>query len=287
MIIEIILILVAFGCFGGAILTLIEGGNKIFAVVLVVVGIVVIGGSMCITSIDAGNVGVRDTFGNVDDTVFFPGLVVKNPFTNVVQMNTKTQEFTEVYSTLTSEGLDVSIDLTLLYKLSPTEAVDIYKTVGTSYADVIIRPQLRSVVRDVIAEYEAKDIYSSDRTTIATKIQERLFPICNERGIITETILIRSVTLPTKISDAIQQKLEAEQKITEKQFEVKTEEMEADRKRAEAHGIADAQAIIDESLTEEYLKWYWIESMRNRPGDTYYVPIGNDGLPIMATVTPT
>ena len=282
--IGIILTVVALFFIGFGIVALLDGGYKGLACGCFIIGIIISGGTMCVTSIDAGNIGIKDTFGNVDANVFYPGLVVKSPFMNVVQMNTKTQEFTEIYPTLTNEGLDVSLDLTILYKLSPIEAVNIYKTVGTSYDDIIIRPQLRSVVRDIVAEYEAKDIYSSDRTTIATKIQEKITPVCDGRGIIVETVLIRSVTLPEKIKAAIEQKLEAEQMIQKKQFEVKTEEMEADRKRAEAHGIADAQAIIDNSLTPDYLKWYWIETIGKREGDTYYIPVGEDGLPVMATV---
>ena len=111
-----------------------------------------------------------------------------------------------------------------------------------------------------------------------------MIPVYEERGVIVESILINDVNLPPKISDAIQQKLEAEQMISKKEFEVQTEMMEADRMRVEAQGIADAQAIIDDSLTDEYLRWYWITKMGERTGDTYYVPTGNDGLPLMATV---
>ena len=102
MIIGIILTIFAIAFFGFAIMSIMDGEHKGVAVILVAMGVLTVGGMMCVTSIDAGTVGVKDTFGNVDEIVFQPGLVVKNPFTNVVQMNTKTQEFTEVDPTLTS-----------------------------------------------------------------------------------------------------------------------------------------------------------------------------------------
>ena len=283
--ITIILMILGVFAIGGAIFILVEGQNGKVAVGLFVLAMIIFGAMMCVTSVGAGNVGVKDTFGNVDDNVFFPGLIVKNPFTNVVQMNIKTQKVNELYKPLTSEGLDVDVDLTMLYKLSPDAAANIYKTVGVNYEDMVIKPILRDSVRMIIADYEAKDVYTTEkREAIASEILYSLIPVYEERGVIVESILINDVNLPPKISDAIQQKLEAEQMISKKEFEVQTEMMEADRMRVEAQGIADAQAIIDDSLTDEYLRWYWITKMGERTGDTYYVPTGNDGLPLMATV---
>jgi prohibitin 1 len=261
-------------------------GNGISAksfAALIIGAIVVVAILMAITVVPAGHVGVKDTFGNVDNTVFQPGIHLKNPVTNVVSMSVKTQEKTEDYATLTNEGLDVSIDLTVLYSLKPNEAPTIYKTVGTNYENVIITPTVRSVVRDVIAEFDAKSIYNEDRAIIATKISERLIPDLEERGILVESVLIRGATLPQKIKDAIEAKKEAEQKIAQKEYEVQTAEMEARRKIVEAQGIADSQAIIDNSLTEAYLKWYWIDGLKDNE-NVIYVPIGNDGIPIMKTL---
>ena len=109
-----------------------------------------------------------------------------------------------------------------------------------------------------MATYNAKDIYSSDRSNISVKIFDGLTNETKPRGIVIESIQLRSTDLPQKIKDSIEAKQQMEQEIQKKQFEVEKERMEADRKRAEAQGIADANKIISNLLTNHYLQWYWI-----------------------------
>lgn len=266
------------GIFDGAV-----GATKKGAVI-VCASLVVILLLFLVVAVPAGNVGVKDTFGNVEDSYMSPGLHLKgNPFMVVVPMNIQTKELTEHYTTLTNEGLDVGVDMTINYKLNPNAAVEIYKTIGIEYESVIVKPQIRSAIRNVIADYDAKQIYSVDRASIATKINDKITPVLMERGIIIEDVVISKADLPSKIKEAIEQKLEAEQLISKKEFDVQTAEMEAKRKIAEARGIADSQAIIDNSLTPEYLKWYWIDGLKDNE-NVIYVPIDNNGMPIMKSV---
>lgn len=277
------------GLFGIGLLTigyfgLKEKGSRIFGLIALLIGIVVVFGGLLFVAVPAGNVGIQDTFGNVADATLAPGFHIKSPIVTVIPMSVKTQESSELYEILTNEGLKVTVDLTVIHKLDPSKAVNIYKTIGTDYYDVVGRTQIRSVVRNIVAEYDAKAIYSDERTVIADRIFETIEPKLKERGIIVEAVLIRNAELPKTITDAIEAKLEAEQMIAKKEFEVQTEMMEAERKRVEAQGIADSQAIIDRSLTNEYLSWYWIETMGKRVGDNYYIPVGSNGLPQMITV---
>lgn len=241
-------------------------------------------GLLPLTVIPAGTVGVADTFGTVNDAELRAGMHPKLPWTHVEVMTVKTQEFSNTITTLTSEGLPVDLDVTVLYRMNPNEASDVYQEVGANYQDVIVRPQIRSVLRDVAATFTAKSLYSAEKTVVAIDVDRILSPILEDRGIVLESVLLRDVRLPEDLTKAFEAKLVAEQRIQEKEFEVETQRMEAERVRVEAEGIRDAQKIIDESLTPEYLQWKAIEMMQNRDGATYYIPVGENGLPLVKTI---
>jgi len=263
---------------------------------IAIIGIIIIVFSTMIVIVEAGHVGVYDMLGNVSDDELQPGFHFKNPVATVYQMSTRTQEYTmsymqgegakysaDVISALTKEGLTVDLDMTVLYRLESPKASDVYKTVGLNYVDVIVRPQIRTAIRDVVALYDAKQIYSEERQTIGLEIFDEMEPSLKERGIILEKVLIRHVQIPDELTKAIEQKLTAEQNIAKKAFEVQEAQQEANRKREEAQGIADANTIISNSLTNNYLRWYWIDSLQNQQS-IYYVPVGTDGLPIMKII---
>jgi regulator of protease activity HflC (stomatin/prohibitin superfamily) len=123
--------------------------------------------ALSITIVPAGHVGVKDFFGNVSDRILQPGLNLVFPFTRVIKLSVRTREIKETAAVPTSEGLIVNLDVSLLFHLKPDEAVRVYKTIGKNFDSVVIDPQLRSVIRDVTAEYEAKFLYSSERELVA------------------------------------------------------------------------------------------------------------------------
>ena len=260
----------------------------------VFVGVIVLLLSM--TVVPAGKEGVYDLFGKVKDKELQPGFHLVHPFARVTDMSVKTQEYTmsyiegegavkgsDIISALTKEGLAVDLDITVLYHLEAGTPSDIYKTIGRDYVGVIVRPQIRSAIREVVAKYEAKKIYSEERKAVEQQIYNVLEGVLSERGIVLEAVLLRHVQLPKTLSEAIELKLTAEQSIEQKRFDVLTEMEEANRKRVEARGIADANDIIAKSLTTEYLTWYWIENLENHES-VIYVPIGNTGLPLFKEI---
>jgi len=246
----------------------------------------------CTTVIPAGHVGVVDVLGNVEDTELQPGFHFKNPLAGIHKMSTQTQAYTmsfvpdegekqgnDVISALTKEGLTVDIDITVWYKLTPAYADEMYKTIGEDYVGVIVRPQVRTIIREVVAGYEAKQLYSEERQQVAIDISEALSPVLNDRGIILERVLLRHIQLPSQLTKAIEAKLTAEQNIEKRKFEVQVEEQEKQRKIIEAEGIASANEIIAESLSTEYLTWYWIENLDSHES-VLYVPVGDGGVPL-------
>jgi prohibitin 1 len=162
----------------------------------------------------------------------------------------------------TSEGLIVSLDVSLLYRLRPAEAARVYKTVGRRYEMVVIEPQLRSVIRDVTAEYEAKFLYSASREMVA------------------QNFLLRNVQLPQLLTTAIQEKLQAEQQAQRMRFVLDRGRQEAERKRVEGQGIANFQTIVARGISP----WKAIEVAHelSKSPNTKVVILGDkSGLPII------
>ena len=259
-----------------------------------VLAIIVIGAILAssITVVPAGHVGVVDFFGQVSTEELKPGIQFKTPLASVHLMSVRTQEYTMSISTeegekygddsitaLTKEGLTVALDITVLYRLQDSVADKIYTTIGEDYIGVIVRPQIRTVIREVIAKYEAKQLYSEERQKVALEIAEKLEPELEKRGIALERVLLRNIKLPDSLTQKITEKLEAEQEAERMEFVLQKEQQEAERKRIEAQGIADANRIISNSLTPEYLRWYHIQMLPNY-NSVIYIPIGEDGLPI-------
>jgi len=243
--------------------------------------------------VGAGESGVQSLFGKVMDDELSSGFHLKNPFLKVTKMSIRTSDYTmsvtqgegahygdDAITTLTKEGLSVNLDITVLYHLVEEKASDVYRDLGLSYEESIIRPQIRSIIREVVANYNAKDIYSDKRLEVVTEIQNRLKEKLDPRGIALEDVLFRHVELPADLADSIQQKLQAEQEAERYDFILQTESKEAERKRIEAKGQRDSQKIINESLSQNYLQYLYINSLKDRQG-TIYVPTNpSNGLPV-------
>jgi len=246
--------------------------------------------------IPAGYTGVQVLFGKVRDNELSSGLHIVNPLVDIKKMSIRTEEYTmsmahgegqrigaDQISALTNEGLPIDLDITVFYHLQEDKASDVYKDLGLNFQEKIIRPEIRSTIREVVARYDAKDVYSEKRAEVSSEIQKRMEETINPRGIIIEQVLLRNVTLPAKLSASIQEKLQAEQDAQKYDFILEKEKKEAERKRVEAEGQRDAQRIINESLSSKYLQYLYIKELKDRQG-TIYVPTGNDALPLFKGV---
>lgn len=249
--------------------------------------------SSSIVVVDAGKTGVYSLFGKVRDKELSSGFHLINPLAKVIPMTIRTEEYTmsimtgegkktgaDAIAALTKEGLNVDLDITVLYHLNEPDASDVYKNVGLNYEEKIIRPAIRSSIREVVAKYEAKDIYSEKRSEATIKIEEILRNKLEPRGIVLEEVLLRNVKLPADLAKSIQEKLQAEQEAQKYDFLLEKEKKEAERKVIEAKGQRDAQEIINQSLSTNYLYYLYINQLKDRPG-TIYVPTSpSTGLPL-------
>lgn len=237
------------------------------------------------TVIPAGTVGVVDFLGVVSDNTLKPGVNIVNPMANVYKFTIKTQEIRELMKVPSKEGLTVELEISLLYKLTPDKANIIYKTIGPNYMDIILIPQFRSVVRGVTARYEAKALYTASREKLAKEIVDELEGLVGPRGITIETAPLRQIILPNRLTQAIEEKLQAEQESQRMEFVLRKEKQEAERKRIEAKGIADFQTIVSEGINEQLLRWKGIEAtekLANSPNaKVVVIGSGKDGLPII------
>ena len=222
------------------------------------IGLIAVGAffSMFIV-IDPGTVGVKTLFGSVDAKPLTNGLNVKNPFADVILYNVQTQNYTmsgvhnegekegdDAIRVLSADGLEVVIDLTVLFKVMPSEAPRIYKELGVDYINTIVRPVSRTKIRDNAVYYDAVALYSTKRDEFQDRIFKSIAADFKKRGLILEQLLVRNINLPNSVKQTIESKINAEQEAQKMQFVLQKEKQEAERNRAEAQGIADYQKII-------------------------------------------
>lgn len=244
---------------------------KAVGAIIAVLGVM----SACIRQIDAGTIGVQSLFGKVNPKVLDNGLNFVNPLVDVSIFDTKTQNYTMAAKTsegdqqgddairvLSSDGLEVVIDLTVLYKIMPDKAPAIFKGIGTDYKDKIVRPITRTRIRDNAVYYDAVALYSKRRDEFQSRIYSTIDKDFKNRGLILEQLLIRNIDLPESVKKTIESKINAEQDAQKMEFVLQKEKQEAERKRVEARGISDYQTIIALSLTDRQLQYESIKAQK-------------------------
>ncbi len=185
---------------------------------------------------------------------------------------------------LTSDGLEVIVDLTVLYRVIPTEAPKILREIGPNYQDKIVRPVTRTRIRDNAVNYEAVALYSSKRQQFQNKIFQQIEKDFKVRGLFLESLLIRNINLPESVKKTIESKINAEQESQKMQFVLSKEKQEAERKRVEAQGISDYQKIISESLTDRQLQYEQIKAQKElatSPNAKVVIMGGGKGVPVI------
>jgi regulator of protease activity HflC (stomatin/prohibitin superfamily) len=184
-----------------------------------------------------------------------------------------------------SEGLIIGLETSLLYRLEPERAAEVYQKIGPRYIEVVVIPNLRSVMRAVTAAHTANVLYSDGRELVAQQMLDQLKKILDVRGVTVENVLLRDITLPDTLRTAIESKQQADQQSQQMQFVLQRERQEADRKRIEAQGVADFQRIVSTGISDQLLQWKGIEATEKLVNSTNskIVVIGNpkNGLPLI------
>lgn len=256
-------------------------GVGLIAIVLVLL----IGASCSVTTIDTGHVGVLTLFGQVTGEQLPEGIHLINPLKAVTEFSIRTQEQKEVAEVPSSEGLLMHLETSLLYRLDPRRATDVYQKIGPDYLEVVVGPNLRSVIRAVTAAHTANALYSEARETVAHQMLAEMRKAVEPRGIVIENVLLRDIKLPVTLKAAIEAKQQADQDAQRMNFVLQKERQEAERKRIEAQGISDFQRIVTQGISQQLLDWKGIEATMEiaKSPNAKVVVIGNtkNGLPVI------
>ncbi len=241
-----------------------SGKSKLIAAIVLVATFLIVTLASSVVVIDQTEVGVVKVLGKVQPEPLEPGLHFVTPFiTEVVRMPVyeKTMEMVgeKHIKALTSEGLPVFFDMAVQYKIDPRMAPKVYSTLKNY--EVWMESRIRAHARDIVAQYKAEDLYTEKREFIQADFEKRLDEEFRPYGILITAVLIRNIDLPESVEKAIQAKIEAKQEAERMQFIVQKERLEAERKKVEAEGIAEANKIIGQSLRSnpEYIQWYYLQ----------------------------
>ena len=235
--------------------------------------------------VPAGHVGVLVFFGRVTDTTLSAGTHLANPLARNITLSVRTQELTERAQVLSNEGLSVTLDTTLLFRLDSAKANEVYKSIGVDYVDIVVKANLRSTIRSVTSAYDADALYGVKRELIGKQVSDELEAILSGRGIIVERVLLREVKLPATVTQAIEAKQQADQEAQRMEFVLQREQQEAERKRIEAAGIRDFQRIVAQGISAQLLTWKGIEATEalasSQNAKVVIIGSGDKGLPII------
>jgi prohibitin 1 len=231
--------------------------------------------------IETGEVGVKLRLGKIDREELYPGVHLLIPIIDrVVIFSTRVNKIDFLnakgnpVTALSIEGLPARLDITVLYRIIPDKADEIYRNFGTDYAEKIVVPIVRETVRNVVAQYKIEDLYSTNRGKLQKEIYERVKEKLKSSNIDIVDVLLRNVALPKKVVEKIEEKLRAKEEAEKMKYVIERERLEAQRKITEAKGIAESNRIISDSLSEKYLQWYYLKTLKDlasSPNNTFVI----------------
>ena len=250
-------------------------------------------------SVGAGEVGVKfNQFGGVEEDELGEGLHIVPPWVSVTKYSVQSETYTMSSKTsegqivgddqiqaLTQEGLTLGMDITVRYRVIPDYASDIHQKLGMNYAEKIIRPTIKSAIREAVSSKKALQVYGEERQLVAGQMQDNMETSLQRDGIIVEEVLLRNVVLPTRVAEAIESKLQADQDAQRMVFVKQREELEAERKIIEANGHANATVarargeaealgIINAEIAKnpKLINYKYIEMLQGQEIQTMIVP---------------
>ncbi|MFO8129310.1 MAG: prohibitin family protein [Bacteroidales bacterium] len=256
-------------------------------IILAIILLIVFWSRMTVT-IESGHGGVLfRTFGDGIDTTktYSEGFHFLAPWNKMHVFETRQQEISETMNVLSSNGLEIKVDISSWYQPKYFELGHLLRYIGTDYVNRVVIPALRSSVRSVIGRYTPEQLYSSKRNDIQKEIYEGTAQMLDEKHIQLNKILIRSIILPPMIKNAIENKLQQEQQSLEYEFKLEKASKEAKRVEIEAKGKARANEILNASLSRNILRDKGIEATlklaNSQNAKVVIVGGGEDGLPLI------
>ena len=259
--------------------------NQLLLLLILIMGMGLVG---CGTQVPSGHRGVfYHKFGDGTEmgNIYAEGFNWHLPWNSVFIYKIQLQEAKEDLTVLSSDGATIRMEVSIIFRPIQDKIDSLQISIGQDYYRVTAAPLIRGIARAVAGRYKPEEIYSTKRTEVNDAILQQLQEAMSDKFVEIENVLIRDVTIPPTISEAINLKLTMDQEAQRKEFELEKEKREADRKRIEAAGIRDFQKIVSEGITPSLLKWKGIEATLKiaESPNTKIVMIGNDenGLPVI------
>ena len=258
-------------------------------IVFILFLIILIFSNATFLTIDPGNRGIlfRRFAGGIDkERIFNPGFHVIAPWNVMYVYDVREKQLEEQMEVLSSNGLTIKVDVTVRVNPQYEKIPDLHEKFGKQYLESLVRPEIRSSVRNIIGKFDPEELYSSRRDEVQSLIQEDLEKTLGKNYVDLRTTLIRDIELPEKVKTAIEDKLEAEQSALKYEFILQQERKEAERKIIEAQAKADANRILSASLSDKILQDKGIEAtlkLAESPNSKVVVVggSGSDGLPLI------
>ncbi|MDU8887110.1 prohibitin family protein [Yeosuana sp. MJ-SS3] len=262
---------------------------KIGLPILVALIVLIILISKSAVTIDSGEAGVLfKTFGEgvvIDEPPMGEGFHLVAPWNKVFVYEVRQQELFEKMKVLSSNGLEIQIDASAWYEPVYNDLGNLHQSLGQGYLQRVIQPAIRSAARSVVGRYTPEQLYSSKRDAIQDEIFAETKKILEKQYVQLNEVLVRDVTLPNTIKDAIERKLKQEQESLEYEFRLVTAAKEAEKVIIEAQGKADANRILSASLTDKILQDKGIEAtikLSESPNSkVVIIGSGDSGMPII------
>lgn len=255
--------------------------------IAVVIFIIVIAKSA--VTIDSGEAGVLfETFGDgvvTDEPPMGEGFHIVAPWNKVYIYEVRQQEVFEKMNVLSSNGLDIKLDASIWFQPDFANLGKLHQEKSEQYISRVLLPAIRSAARSVVGRYTPEQLYSSKRDAIQQEIFEETRKLVENQYIQLNEVLVRDVTLPPTIKDAIERKLKQEQESLEYEFRLVTASKEAEKQIIEAKGKADANKILSASLTDKILQDKGIEATiklsESSNSKVIVIGSGDSGMPII------
>ncbi|WP_299003047.1 prohibitin family protein [uncultured Tenacibaculum sp.] len=260
-----------------------------FGMLIPVVIVLIIFIAKSTVTINSGEAGVLyKTFGGgvvTDEPPLGEGFHIVAPWNKVHVYEVRQQELFEKMKVLSSNGLEIKIDASAWYKPVYNDLGKLHQVLGENYLQRVIQPAIRSAARSVVGRYTPEQLYSSKRDAIQDEIFIETKKILESQYVQLNEILVRDVTLPSTIKEAIERKLKQEQESLEYEFRLVTAQKEAEKQIIEAKGKADANKILSASLTDKILQDKGIEATNrlanSQNSKVVIIGSGKSGMPII------
>ena len=216
----------------------------------------------CMSVINQGEVGVRDTLGAQSGTISEPGFKLYFwPVWDITKISVRTSNLKVKLSLPSKEGLTIDSEVSVLYRIEPKSVPRVLQDIGVNFEKRFILPVFRSAVADITAQYPAKDMHSGKRSEIENAVKQMMSRRIKDRGFLIEAVLLKSIRLPKGLSQSIEDRLRAEQSAQQMIYVLQREQSEAKRKLIEAEGVRDANLKLSEGLTPKVLHYKAIEAL--------------------------